>query len=52
MSTLFVSKGESNCCVLTEEESMYQILLKKDSQLCKCLCSEKLKSVKFRVLVL
>ncbi|CAH3166386.1 unnamed protein product, partial [Pocillopora meandrina] len=31
------------------EESMYSIILKKDSQLCKRLCSEKLKSVKFRV---
>ncbi|CAH3124819.1 unnamed protein product, partial [Pocillopora meandrina] len=33
----------------TKEESMYSIILKKDSQLCKRLCSEKLKSVKFRV---
>ena len=44
-----MSSDKSYCHDLTKEESMYSIILKKDSQLCKRLCSEKLKSVKFRV---
>ena len=38
------SKDESNCYVLTDKESMYSIIPRKDSQLCKRLCSEKLKT--------
>ena len=44
-----MSRDKSYCHGLAKEESMYSIILKKDSQLCKRLCSEKLKSVKFRV---
>ena len=44
-----MSRDKSYCHGLTKEESMYSIILKKDSQLCKRLGSEKLKSVKFRV---
>ena len=44
-----MSRDKNNCHGLTKEESMYSIILKKDSDLCKRLCSEKLKSVKFRV---
>ena len=44
-----MSRDKNYCHGLTKEESMYSIILKKDSQLCKRLCSEKLKSVKFRV---
>ena len=44
-----ISRDKNNSHGLTKEESMYSIILKKDSQLCKRLCSEKLKSVKFRV---
>ena len=42
-------RSQIYCHGLTKEESMYSIILKKDSQLRKRLCSEKLKSVKFRV---
>ena len=44
-----ISRDKNNSHGLTKEESMYSIILKKDLQLCKRLCSEKLKSVKFRV---
>ena len=44
-----MSRDKNNYHGLTKEESMYSIILKKDSDLCKRLCSEKLKSVKFRV---
>ena len=43
-----MSRDKNYCHGLTKEESMYSIILKKDLQLCKRLCSEKLKSVKFR----
>ena len=44
-----MSRDKNYCHGLTKEESMYSIILKKDSQLCKRLRSEKLKSVQFRV---
>ena len=34
----------------SRDEKNYYVLTEKDSQLCKCLCSEKLESVKCRVL--
>ena len=40
-----INRDKNNSHGLTKEESMYSIILKKDSQLCKRLCSEKLKSV-------
>ena len=44
-----ISRDKNNSHGLTKEESMNSIILKKDLQLCKRLCSEKLKSVKSRV---
>ena len=47
-----MSIDKNYCHGLSKEESMYSIILKKDLKLFKRLCSEKLKSVKFRVSVM
>ena len=45
------TRDKNNHYVLTKEELIYAIKVEKDSQRCKRLCSKKLQSVNFRVLV-